>query len=90
MSTEETRKQFEAWARQHRHRIVLDKWEEPTEYKFVVTNIAWNAWQAAVAAEREACAKVCEFEQQDRSECPEMAQYCADAIRARSENGGGE
>lgn len=34
------------------------------------------------AAEREACAKVCE-EQAREPECPERAQYCADAIRAR-------
>jgi hypothetical protein len=35
------------------------------------------------AAEREACAKVCE-EQAREPECPERAQYCADAIRSRS------
>lgn len=36
----------------------------------------------AVAAEREACAKVCD-EQASEPECPERAAYCAAAIRAR-------
>lgn len=35
------------------------------------------------AAEREACAKVCDDQGND-SECPERATYCAAAIRARS------
>jgi len=34
--------------------------------------------------EREACAKVCEA-QLNEGECPERAQYCADAIRARGQ-----
>ncbi len=38
--------------------------------------------EMAVEAEREACAKVCEA-QLNEGECPERAQYCADAIRAR-------
>jgi len=36
-----------------------------------------------VEEEREAGAKVCE-EQASEPECPERAQYCADAIRMRS------
>lgn len=39
---------------------------------------------AAAKAEREACAKVCD-EQAKEPECPERAQYCAAAIRARGE-----
>ena len=35
------------------------------------------------SAEREACANVCE-EQASEPECPERAQFCADAIRKRS------
>ena len=31
--------------------------------------------------ERERCAKVCEEMQREQPECPETAQYCADAIR---------
>lgn len=34
------------------------------------------------AAEREACAQVCD-QQAGEPECPERAAYCADAIRAR-------
>lgn len=37
---------------------------------------------AAVMAEREECAKVCD-QQAHEPECPERATYCADAIRAR-------
>lgn len=33
--------------------------------------------------EREACAKVCEQQLGFIAECPEMAQYCAEAIRER-------
>jgi hypothetical protein len=44
---------------------------------------AKQAWEAAVKFEREACAQTCE-EQTIEPECPERAQYCADAIRMRS------
>ena len=37
----------------------------------------------AVLAEREACAQVCDA-QADEPECQERAEYCADAIRMRS------
>lgn len=37
------------------------------------------------AAEREACAKSCEQVNEATGECPELAQYCADAIRSRTE-----
>jgi hypothetical protein len=40
-----------------------------------------NAYEAAVKAEREACAKVCE----DLIGTRAMARHCADAIRARGE-----
>lgn len=44
-------------------------------------------WQAAVQAEREACAATCEFwnEQHDGVAVLDAAQTCADAIRARGE-----
>lgn len=35
----------------------------------------------AMAWERERCAKVCEEMHRTTGECPEMALYCADAIR---------
>jgi len=40
---------------------------------------------ATVAAEREACAKVCKA-QSNEPECPERAAYCAAAIRARGQS----
>ena len=41
------------------------------------------AIEDSVAAERERCAKVCEAQAAEQ-ECPERAQYCADAVRMRS------
>lgn len=46
----------------------------------------WQAWQAATMAEREACAKVCDMYENGRHE--NMADVCADKIRARSNEGG--
>ena len=40
-------------------------------------------WDASAAWEREACAKVCDA-QADEPECQERAEYCAVAIRMRS------
>lgn len=45
-------------------------------------DIAITAIDAAIAEEREACAKVAD-EQQLEGECPERASYIAAAIRAR-------
>lgn len=39
---------------------------------------------AVAAFEREECAQVCERIGETVGECPEMAGYCADAIRVRS------
>lgn len=39
----------------------------------------------AIKQERERCANVCEHTGDTIGECPEMAGYCADAIRARSD-----
>jgi hypothetical protein len=47
------------------------------------------AWNAAVRAEREACAKVCESFKQGNSETyidDDWADMCADAIRARGQS----
>lgn len=37
---------------------------------------------AAVAKERQRCAKICEQVYQDHGECPELAVYCAERILA--------
>lgn len=42
---------------------------------------ARQAIDAAVAAERERCAKLCEEVHADTSECPELALHCAARIR---------
>jgi hypothetical protein len=48
----------------------------------IIENNTMEDINKLVEAEREACAKVCES-QLEEGECPERAQYCADAIRAR-------
>lgn len=40
--------------------------------------------ELVAAAEREACANVCDAQQLE-PECPERASYCAEAIRARGQ-----
>ena len=48
----------------------------------VYTALALGVWNAAVKAEREACAKVCENEWSTLAES-KYGEKCADAIRAR-------
>lgn len=64
----------------------FEHWIDTFDGELVVTNrLIWAAaWKAATKAEREACAKVCEQTGDTTGECPEMAGYCADAIRMRS------
>jgi len=40
-------------------------------------------WSAAQAEEREECARICESVNSKFSECPELAIYCAEAIRQK-------
>jgi len=40
-----------------------------------------RALERALAGERERCALICEEVGREIGECPELAQYCADAIR---------
>ena len=58
---------------------MISSTDELRAIKFAQSDI-----DAAVLAEREACAKVCEQTGDTTGECPEMAGYCADAIRMRS------
>ena len=52
------------------------------------TVVTWteifNLIDAARKYERESCARICEQTGDTTGECPEMAGYCADAIRMRS------
>ena len=85
---------FEAWFCGLYGRI--DGVFEPGAYTDSHTHVAWTAWQAAAAAERERCAKVCEDVSmeglpEDPPPCgPELDGHirqivcgvmCADAIR---------
>jgi len=42
-----------------------------------------EAFKAGVKAERERCAQECERIHKEIAECPELALYCADAIRGQ-------
>ena len=54
----------------------------------VEKSAAKRAWQAATLAEREDCAKVCELRYMGDNNREDMeAKRCADAIRARSNEG---
>lgn len=70
---DEMRKAFEAWAQE-------SGWD--TAVRFM-----WEAWQAACAAEREACAAIC-YAETEKATTPSGALHaliCASAIRARSQ-----
>jgi hypothetical protein len=76
------REQFEKWylqvIRGNPANLLKD---EGGGYKYLAA--MYLGWEAATLIEREACARVCET-QTEEPECPERAQYCADAIRMRS------
>lgn len=60
----EMRRAFEAWAKSHTA-LKLNH-ERDWSYLYVDARTAWEAWQAATAAEREACANVCEEIESER------------------------
>lgn len=86
---DETRKAFEAWVQDlgwNAARLKPDGILNGV-YKNATTQGLWRAWQAACAAEREACAEVCESER-DEATTPSgalRAARCAAAIRARGQ-----
>ena len=51
------REAFEAWATSEDYSLQR---RDTGEYRFVSTANAWLGWQAGAAAEREACAKLCD------------------------------
>jgi hypothetical protein len=71
---------FEAW-------FSAKHWPDPRDWDHALKDqawaeqvgTAWEIWRAAIKAEREACAKVCE----DKS--ASIGLICAAAIRARGE-----
>ena len=84
----DTRKQFEAW--RSPHGLWLSRSTEPgcsDDYENTLTHVMWNAWQAAIAAEREACAALCK----ELADCEDntgaylgAARWCAERIMARA------
>lgn len=58
------RKQFEAWISSPPFEHMCDRNSEnsawPGAYKRYETELAWEAWQAAISSEREACAELCD------------------------------
>ena len=58
------------------------------QYKYMPAQVAWGVWQAATAAEREACAKLVsdigdEFAELGRPHKVDACDFIEDAIRAR-------
>ena len=51
---------FERWLNPGQHAGNVSPWVEPGRYEKDTHNLAWLAWRAAVAAERERCARLCE------------------------------
>lgn len=83
------RKEFELWISAPPFEHMCDKLSENSawtgRYKRYETELAWESWQAGRAAEREACAKVCESRYMGDNNREDMeARRCAKAIRARS------
>ena len=83
---DEMRKAFEAWATAAprgwgARRYMSSEMPWPGEYQEYRVQCAWEAWQDACAAEREACAIVC----RERAERFESAAQRADARGAHDE-----
>ena len=86
------RKAFEAWAIASPRgwgvrRYMSSEMPWPGEYQEYRVQCAWEAWQDACAAEREACAAICERERDEAQIVTGAfrAQECAKRIRARSQ-----
>lgn len=88
----DTRAAFEAATKGER---VLNRKSDATdaEYAYHSVEFAWQMWQAAIKAEREACAKVCEdmggtmsmfANTSDARMHNNAVRGCAAAVRARS------
>ena len=89
---DEMRKAFETWAQQPPMEWDVTRFGEhcawPGNYRSYHVQCAWEAWEAACAAEREACAQVCEAYALRTSgylDNDMTAVNLADAIRARSQ-----
>ena len=84
--------QIKAWlvdpGTEHERVVLGSAWPSSAGHALVLVDLidANNAVHAAVAAEHERCAKLCELLSSEHGECPEMAQYYADAIRAGLKN----
>jgi hypothetical protein len=86
---ESMRQAFEAWANDRMWDTSRGK---TGNYRMWQTDSAWLGWQAAAAAEREACAKVCDdladsgYQYEPGKWCYDpSAKECAAAIRNREQ-----
>ena len=64
------RKAFEEWVSGPPYECEVTRFPEgsawPGNYRAANVDLAWFAWQAATAAERERCAKVCDAIAEDK------------------------
>lgn len=87
MTTDETRRAFERWITlETAHpitRIEQRGYSWDGDYATASVDSMWRAWQAAAAAERERCAKICDEIATDRDDLADYATAvrCATAIR---------
>lgn len=84
-----TREAFEAWVSDPPFEYSIERMTElsswPGNYRGIEVQLAWEAWQAAVADEREACALICDTHTVDDALVGVgISQSCAAMIRARS------
>jgi hypothetical protein len=88
---EAMRQAFEAWAREQFGYTDFSCWSDDYElvageYSNTMIQVRWQAWQAATAAEREQCAKVCdaigEWHAKTDMKLAYVADKCAEIIRA--------
>jgi hypothetical protein len=82
------REAFEAWMRDStplKHPVWRAR-TETGEYQAPIVQADWRTWQAATAAEREQCAKVCdaigEWHAKTDMKLAYVADKCAEIIRA--------
>jgi hypothetical protein len=83
-----TREEFEKWKTEASlYMANFSRCADPGfdhEYEMPQMQAAWQAWQAAAKAEREACAKVCENRPDPAGKFSDQYADCAKAIRMRA------
>ena len=79
------RQAFEAFISAPPFEMPIERFDDrcawPGSYTELEVDLAWQAWQAATAATRERCAKVCDAIAHDWRGANSQSVQCANAIR---------